>query len=210
MDTLFRRNTILRRLANEAYVLRRCYEQAGRDIDDPHIARVLEENERHLACMLVEALLAFDVTPDLLMPDLAERFSARWSSTQADQSALDVGERRRRKLQAQRESAASSRQPGMPHTLALRVAGSWSPVDATLDLPIREGRLDAGAQRLSATFDLDSAYTRDALLRQLREWLAQVEASEPEDQREEDRRTQELDRDLQRWLTPEAEAEGAD
>lgn len=210
MDTLFRRTAILRRLANEAYVLRRCYEQAGRDMDDPLVASVLAENERHLASVVVEALLAFDVTPALLMPELAERFTARWSPAHPDRAVVDAGERRRRNLQAQRESFVSIRQPGMPHTVALRVAGSWSPADDTLDLPIREGGIDIDAQRLNVTFDLDSPYTRDALLRQLREWLAMLESSEPEDQREEDRRMQEFDRDLQRWLTPEAEAEGAD
>src|SRR2546421_9719413 len=117
MDTLFRRATILRRIANEAYVLRRCYEQAGRDMSDPLVANVLAENERHLACVLVEALLAFDVTPSLLTPELAERLAARWSPTQAEQAALDTAERRRRKLHTQGQSAASPRQSSMPHTL---------------------------------------------------------------------------------------------
>lgn len=207
MDTLFRRNTILRRLANEAYVLRRCYEQAGRDVADPLVANVLEENERHLACVLVEALLAFDVTPPLLTPELAERFTSRWSPVYADEAAHDAAERRRRRVQAQaqRESAASARQSAAPHTLGMRVAGSWAPEDDMLDLPIREGGVDTDAQRIDVAFDLDNPYTRDALLRHLRDWLAQLEASEPEPQREEDRRTREFDRDLQRWLTPEAE-----
>ncbi len=210
METLFRRATILRRLANEAYVLRRCYEQAGRDISDPLVANVLAENERHLAGVLVEALLAFDVTPAVLTPELAERFSARWTPTHEEQAALDAGERRRRRLQtfAQRDTAASAHQFEAPRTLGLRVIGSWSPVDDTLDLPIREGGIDTDAQRLNVTFDLDSPYAREALLHQLRDWLEQVEASEPEAQREEDRRTREFDRDLQRWLAPEAE--GAD
>lgn len=208
MDTLFRRATILRRLANEAYVLRRCYEQAGRDMSDPLVANVLAENERHLACVLVEALLAFDVTPSLLTPELAERLAARWSPTQAEQAALDAAERRRRRLHAQGQSAASPRQSNMPHTLSLRVSGSWHPADDSLDLPIRESGTDVDTQRLNVTFDLDSPYTRDALLRQLRDWLSRLEAGEPEDQREEDRRTQEFDHALQRWLTPEAE--GAD
>ncbi|MGZ3581740.1 MAG: hypothetical protein ACXWP6_03270 [Ktedonobacterales bacterium] len=203
MDTLFRRATILRRLANEAYVLRRCYEQAGRDMSDPLVANVLAENERHLACVLVEALLAFDVTPSLLTPELAERLAARWSPTQAEQAALDAADRRRRKLHAQGEAAASPRQSSVPHTLSLHASGSWHPTDETLDLPIREGGIDADTRRLNVTFDLDSPYTRDALLRQLRDWLARLEASEPADQREEDHRTQELDHALQRWLTPE-------
>lgn len=210
MDTLFRRATILRRLANEAYVLRRCYEQAGRDISDPLVANVLAENEGHLANVLVEALLAFDVTPAALTPELAERFAARWSPTHPEPDALDAGERRRRRLQAHgpRESAASALQSDAPRTLSLRVAGSWLPTDDTLDLPIREGGIDTDAHRLNVTFDLDSPYARDALLHHLREWLEQLEASEPEDRREEDRRTQEFDRALQHWLTPEAE--GAD
>lgn len=208
MDTLFRRATILRRLANEAYVLRRCYEQAGRDMSDPLVANVLAENERHLASVLVEALLAFDISPSLLTPEVAERFAARWTPTQAEQAALDSVERRQRRLLAQRESAASARHSGTPHTLSLRASGSWYPTDDTLDLPIRQSGIDADTQRLNVTFDLDSPYTRDALLRQLRDWLARLEAGEPEDQREEDHRTQEFDHALQRWLTPEAE--GAD
>ena len=207
MDALFRRTAILRRLANEAYVLRRCYEQAGRDMSDPLIANVLEENERHLACVLVEALLAFDVTPSLLTPELAERLTSRWSPIHMNQDAQDAAERRRHRaqVQAQRESAASARQSSTPRTLGLRVAGSWCPADDTLDLPIRDGGLDTDAQRVNVTFDLDSPYTRDALLHHLRDWLAQLESGEPEAQREEDRRTQEFDRDLQLWLTPEAE-----
>lgn len=207
MDTLFRRTTILRRLANEAYMLRRSYEQTWRDTSDPLIANVLAENERHLASVLVEALLAFDVTPALLTDELAERFTARWSLTEAEQAAADAAERGRRRAQAQahRESVASARQSGVPRTLGLRVTGSWHPVEHTLDLPIREGGVDADDQRLHVTFDLDSPHARDALLHQLPGWLAQLEASEPEAQREEDRRTQEFDRDLQRWLTPEAE-----
>ena len=207
MDTLFRRSVILRRLANEAYVLRRCYEQAGRDMGDPQVANVLAENEEHLARVLIEALLAFDITPASLSPEQAERLMTQWSPAQVVLPLSNRGDRRRRRELAtmHAESAESAQQSDAPRIIGLHVAGSWQPTDDALDLPIRESGMDDDGHRLDVTFDLDSPYARYALLHQLREWLSRLEADEPEEQREEDRRAREFDRDLERWLAPEVE-----